>query len=115
VSVYFFMRSSNIFGTILVAVHYLGIFLVAWVGVAVAHVLFCSTPSDSESQRDFKWNGLLAWIVGVAVGIGLGLLDGASSTFAAPATLLASAVMYIGIQRLAGSAVPQRSVRPTVL
>jgi purine-cytosine permease-like protein len=115
VSVYFFMRSSNIFGTILVAVHYLGIFLVAWVGVAVAHVLFCSTPLDSESQRDFKWNGLLAWIVGVAVGIGLGLLDGASSTFAAPATLLASAVMYIGIQRLAGSAMPQRSVRPTVL
>lgn len=114
VAAYVFMRSANILGTILVAVHYLGIILVAWVGVAIAHVLCAHKPLAREQPRDFKWNGLLAWIVGVGVGIGLGLLDGSAGTFAAPATLLSSALMYRAVGGVAPDGLPRRSVRPTI-
>jgi purine-cytosine permease-like protein len=113
-AVYVFMRSTNILGTILVAVHYLGIILVAWAGVAVAHVLSTRRALEEEPVRDFKLNGLLAWIVGVSVGVGLGWLDGALSTFSAPATLLTSGLIYLGLQSQTGAALQQRSVSPTV-
>jgi purine-cytosine permease-like protein len=113
-AVYVFMRSTDILGTILSAVHYLGIILVAWAGVAVAHVLSTRRTLDEEPMRDFKLNGLLAWIIGVSVGVGLGWLDGALSTFSAPATLLISGLIYLGLQSQTGAALPRRSVSSTV-
>jgi purine-cytosine permease-like protein len=113
-AVYVFMRSTNILGTILAAVHYLGIILVAWAGVAVAHVLFTRKALADEPVRDFKWNGLFAWIVGVGVGVWIGWVDGALSTFSAPATLLTSGLLYLAIQSQTGAALPQRSVSSTV-
>ena len=95
IAVFIFMRSTNVLGSILIAVHYLGIFLIAWVGVAVSHVLSAGkvvAVLEEAHVPDFKWNGLLSWIIGVAVGIALGFIGGLLDTFAAPATLLISAV-----------------------
>jgi purine-cytosine permease-like protein len=94
VAAFLFMRSTDILGTILVAVHYLGIILVAWVGVAVAHVLGAGRQLESEQTRELEWSGLVAWLVGVAIGLGLGLFSGALGTLAAPATFLVSALVY---------------------
>ena len=97
VAVYFFMLSTNILGSILVAVHYLGIFLIAWVGVAVSHVLSAGKSVDVLDEAhipEFKWNGLLSWFAGVGIGIGLGLIGGSLDTFAAPATLAVSGLLY---------------------
>ena len=94
VAAFLFMRSTDILGTILVAVHYLGIILVAWVGVAVAHVLGAGRRPEVEQTRELEWSGLAAWLVGVAIGMGLGLLNGALATLAAPATFVASALVY---------------------
>ena len=98
IAVYFFMRSTNILGTILVAVHYLGIFLIAWVGVAVSHVLGAGKSVDFLNEvahvPEVKWNGLLSWFVGVGIGIGFGLIGGTLDTFAAPATLVVSGLVY---------------------
>ncbi|MDB6086503.1 MAG: permease for cytosine/purines uracil thiamine allantoin [Gammaproteobacteria bacterium] len=93
-----FMRSTNILGTILVAVHYLGIFLIAWVGVAVSHVLSAggaaiAAPVPTHSKA-LEWRGLLAWFAGVAAGVGLGFVGGSADSFAAPATLSVSAFLY---------------------
>ena len=97
VAVYFFMLSTNILGSILVAVHYLGIFLIAWVGVAVSHVLSAGKSVDFLDEAripEFKWNGLLSWFAGVGIGIGFGLIGGSLDTFAAPATLAVSGLLY---------------------
>ena len=97
IAVYIFMRSTNVLGTILIAVHYLGIFLIAWVGVAVSHVLGVGKAMEVLEEThvpDFKWNGLLAWVVGVLAGIALGFVGGTADTFAAPATLLLSGLVY---------------------
>jgi purine-cytosine permease-like protein len=94
VAAFLFMRSTDILGTILVAVHYLGIILVAWVGVAVAHVLGAGRQLEGEQTRELEWSGLVAWLVGVAIGLGLGLFSGALGTLAAPATFLVSALVY---------------------
>ena len=92
-----FMRSTNVLGSILVAVHYLGIFLIAWVGVALSHVLGAQrqrVARDETALPDFKWRGLFSWLAGVLLGIALGFFGGAWDTLAAPATLLVSALIY---------------------
>jgi purine-cytosine permease-like protein len=92
-----FMRSTNVLGSILVAVHYLGIFLIAWVGVALSHVLSAGrkrVACEETAPPDFKWAGLFSWLAGVLLGIALGFGGGAWNTLAAPATLLVSALIY---------------------
>lgn len=97
IAVFMFMRSMNVLGTILIAVHYLGIFLIAWVGVAVSHVLSAGkvvVALEDARLPEFKWNGLLSWVTGVLVGIGFGFVGGSLDTFAAPVTLVVSALVY---------------------
>lgn len=92
-----FMRSTNVLGSILVAVHYLGIFLIAWVGVALSHVLGAGrkrVAREETAPPDFQWAGLFSWLAGVLLGIALGFVGGAWDTLAAPATLLVSALIY---------------------
>lgn len=103
VAAFFFMRSTDILGTILAAVHYLGIVLVAWVGVAVAHVLGAGPQPEDEQTLELEWSGLLAWLVGVGIGMGLGLFDGVLGTLAAPVTLVASALVYRALHSQAGA------------
>jgi purine-cytosine permease-like protein len=95
VTAFLFMRSTNILGSILPAVHYLGIFLVAWVGIAVSHVLRAGSSAAlrEENVPDYKWSGLLSWIIGVLLGVGLGFVGGSWETFAAPATLVSSGLI----------------------
>ena len=49
---------------------------------------------DEAHIPEFKWNGLLSWFAGVGIGIGLGLIGGSLDTFAAPATLAVSGLLY---------------------
>lgn len=100
IAAYLFMRSTDVFATMLVAVRYLGVMLIAWVGVAVAHVLATGARRVAEAEpRDFKGSGLLAWAAGLSSGIGLELMDGTWSTCAAPATLVVSGLLYRACMR----------------
>jgi purine-cytosine permease-like protein len=102
IAVLLFMSSANLLGTILIALHYLGIFLVAWVGIAVSHVLnirrapFANEHSD---LRDPNWPALLPWVAGVMTGVVLGMVAGLPGTFALPSTLVVSALLYRACDR----------------
>lgn len=98
VAAFLFMRSPDVLGSILTAANYLGILLIAWVGIAIAHVLGMRRCALPEEPCEFRWRGLIAWAVGVGAGVGVGMLGGAAASWAAPTTLVVSGLVYRGIQ-----------------
>src|ERR1700682_2238004 len=72
----FLLMLTNVFSYILQALAYQGIFVVAWVAIAVAHMLLhppdgtLDTKSRSNAEvRSFHEHGLLAWFASSAVGM----------------------------------------------
>lgn len=104
VAVYALMM-ADVFSRILQALAYQGIFVVAWVGVALAHIL--STRYDEllggEIEcRDshvpaFNPGGLTAWFAGALAGLVLMNLPGFIQSLSAPATFVVSWLVYRGM------------------
>lgn len=101
--VVYVLMLSGIFSKLLQALAYQGVFVVAWVAVALAHILSNKAERISDDAlestlnnvRTFNPRGLAAWFVGVAAGI---LVMNASEpirTFSAPATFVASVAVYL--------------------
>ncbi|CAB3795202.1 purine-cytosine permease family protein [Pararobbsia alpina] len=100
--VVYILMMADVFSRILQALAYQGIFVVAWVGVALAHIL--STRYDTLvggeiETRDayvpaFNPGGLTAWFAGAIVGFVL--MNGPDSlqSFSAPATFVISWLVY---------------------
>jgi hypothetical protein len=96
------LMMADVFSKILQALAYQGIFVVAWVGVALAHIL--STKVDTllgtEIEcRDshvpaFNPGGLTAWFAGAFAGLLLMNLPGPLQSFSAPATFVVSWLTY---------------------
>jgi cytosine permease len=99
VIVYFIML-ADIFQFLLVALAYQGIFVVAWVGVALAYIL-CEQYDGTEGAKPdeefpaYYAPGMIAWFGAVALGIGLLALPG-WELFSAPATAIGSFVLFRG-------------------
>lgn len=97
----FMLMLTNVFSYILQALAYQGIFVVAWVAIAVAHILLHPTdePLDTESLSNaevqaFHVHGLLAWFASSAVGIILANTNGIMASFSAPATAVLAFCVY---------------------
>ena len=85
---------GNVFSVILQALAYQGIFVVAWVGIALAHILSGLPAAPASPAPAIRREGMISWFVATGIGIALMEGGGALAGWSAPATLLASAVLY---------------------
>ncbi len=93
---------ANVFSYILQALAYQGIFVVAWVALALTHIL---TEGNSGANEDrlhsslsetpaVNLGGLGAWFLASAVGLVLHFLGGTAASFSAPATFVVGIAAY---------------------
>jgi purine-cytosine permease-like protein len=100
--VVYVLMMADVFSKILQALAYQGIFVVAWVGVALAHILstrYGTLVGGEIETRDshvpaFNPGGLTAWFAGAIVGLVLMNVSGSLQSFSAPATFVISWVVY---------------------
>jgi len=96
--VVYLLMLADVFGYLLQALAYQGVFVVAWIGVALVHILRDNqTPhdaGDASGQARFNPVGLSAWFAGAASGLVLMHAPDNISSFAAPATFVVSAAAY---------------------
>lgn len=98
----YLLMLTNVFSFILQALAYQGIFVVAWVAIALGHILFVS-KSELESAASpsvitgapLHVRGLTAWFGSAALGVILTNLGGVAASFSAPATALAAFSLYL--------------------
>jgi len=101
-AVVYALMMADVFSKILQALAYQGIFVVAWVGVALAHILSTRVDTllgDEIECRDshvpaFNPGGLTAWFAGALAGLLLMNMPGALQSFSAPATFVVSWLVY---------------------
>ncbi|SDC95713.1 purine-cytosine permease family protein [Paraburkholderia lycopersici] len=101
---------TNVFGFILQALSYQGIFVVAWVAIAVTHIVSPHYDEIFGGQIEYRRErvvalnrcGLLAWLAATAIGIALLECGGGVATFSAPAAAISAALVYRAALSLAG-------------
>lgn len=101
------MLVGNALKYMLVALSYQGVFVTAWAGVALSHVLLvpASTVAGVGSgQQGAAWPkvnvaGLSGWLSGAAFGLVLMKQEGLLHTLSTPGTLIVSAIMYALLRR----------------
>ena len=101
-AVVYALMMADIFSRILQALAYQGIFVVAWVGVALAHILsgrYGQLVGNDVECRDahvptFNPGGLTAWFAGAFTGLALNQATGFAASLSAPATFVVSWVVY---------------------
>lgn len=101
---------ADVFHYLLAALAYQGIFVVAWVGVALAYMLR-QAPFDAidagakpdSAYPAFNANGLTAWFASVTIGIIL-MNTPTLASFSAPATAVSSFVIFAALLRRAKTA-----------
>ena len=96
----YLMMLTNVLSYLLLALQWQGVFVVAWVGVALTHISLAR--NDRDSLPEFRPGrlrlvapGLVAWLFAAVAGIAL--LEGAGTfgaTWSAPITLVVSAIGY---------------------
>lgn len=92
---------ADVFSYILQALAYQGVFVVAWVGVALVHILLHphgtdaarALAADAGMPHAFNSGGLFAWFSGTGCGLLLMHSTGLAS-FSAPATFIISSAVY---------------------
>ena len=85
----FLLMLTNIFSYVLDALAYQGIAIVAWVGIALAHVAYLHRTHASVDRMEFRpgripaFNpgGITAWVVATTVGVVLKITDSTESQF----------------------------------
>jgi len=97
--VVYILMLSNIFSYILQALAYQGVFVVAWVGIALAHILFRSFyDQKDESLSKFNPPGLTSWLLSTIIGLLIMNFGHSFTAFAAPVTFITSIVIYINLK-----------------
>lgn len=90
---------ADVFAWLLKALAWQGVFVVAWVGVALAHILGKGAARVTDSPN-LNAGGLAAWFCGVLLGFALMQAGGVLQSFSAPLTFLVSAGVYGAALRL---------------
>jgi len=91
---------ADVFSYLLKALAYQGIFVVAWVGVALAKILYGGRDvSAIHSAPAFNPVGLTAWFGGTALGLLLMFAGGVPGSFSAPLTGVLAFGLQVGLSR----------------
>ncbi|MGM3162625.1 purine-cytosine permease family protein [Dickeya undicola] len=85
---------ADVFAYILQALAYQGVFVVAWVGVALAHIVSHRGQSTAATVRAFNPTGLGAWLLSVVAGVALMHGSAVMQSFSAPVTFAVALVLY---------------------
>lgn len=101
-AVVYALMLADVFAYILQALAYQGIFVVAWVAIAVTHIrsqayerIVGSEPLYHRSQVPaVNTGGLSAWLIGSAVGMILHFSGDAMAAWSAPATFVTAGLIY---------------------
>jgi hypothetical protein len=89
---------ADVFAYILKALAYQGIFVVAWVGVALAQIVYGrSDVAALERVVAFNPVGLTAWFGATALGLALMFSGGGLSSFSAPSTVIVAFALQAGL------------------
>ena len=92
---------ADVFGYLLKALAYQGIFVVAWVGVALAQILYGrSDIAALDRVPAFNPAGLTAWFGASALGLALMFAGGSVSSFSAPLTAIVAFGLQAGLSHL---------------
>ncbi|WP_248800686.1 purine-cytosine permease family protein [Pseudomonas sp. MWU13-2105] len=100
---------ADVFAYLLKALAYQGIFVVAWVGVALAQILYGrSDIAALERVVAFNPVGLTAWFGATALGLALMFSGAGPGSFSAPSTVILAFALQAGLshQRRLRSCVP---------
>jgi len=89
---------ADVFAYLLKALAYQGIFVVAWVGVALAQILYGrSDVAALDKVAAFNPVGLTAWFGATALGLALMFSGAGLSSFSAPATVVLAFALQAGL------------------
>ncbi len=102
------MRATDVFAYILDALNYQGIFVTAWVGIAVTHILSRSYERmfgdrvyyHFDEVPNFNPAGLTAWLVAAGTGLVMTLTE-TGAAYAPFVTVFLSVAIYAGFLRVA--------------
>jgi purine-cytosine permease-like protein len=98
----YLLMLADVFAYILQALAYQGIFVVAWVAIALTHIVTGvyervvgeEVIFERDSVPAFNRGGLSAWFGAAAIGLVLHAVGGSVASWSAPATFLAAAAIY---------------------
>lgn len=91
---------ADVFAYLLKALAYQGIFVVAWVGVALAQILYGRSDEVAlEQVAAFNPVGLTAWFGATAAGLALMYCGGGLGSFSAPSTVVLAFALQAGLSR----------------
>jgi hypothetical protein len=91
---------ADVFAYLLKALAYQGIFVVAWVGVALAQIVYGRHDMAAlDRVPAFNPVGLTAWFGATALGLALMFFGGGLSSFSAPSTVLFAFALQAGLSR----------------
>ena len=89
---------ADVFAYLLKALAYQGIFVVAWVGVALAQIVYGRNEMAAlERVAAFNPVGLTAWFGATALGLVLMFAGGGLSSFSAPSTVIVAFALQAGL------------------
>lgn len=96
---------ADVFAYILQALAYQGIFVVAWVAIALAHIMKVDRSGSDAANVSLDHvaavnpTGLGAWLFAAFVGLVLHFAGGTVAAFSAPATFVAAGTVYLVLNR----------------
>ena len=98
---------ADVFAYILQALAYQGIFVVAWVGIALVHILAEGQTGAEQDRLGFRLRdtravnpaGLGAWLLGAGAGLVLHFAPGALASLSAPVTFVTAVAAYALLSR----------------
>lgn len=96
----------DVFSYLLQALAYQGIFVVAWVAVALVHML-SGPDAVPASAHAYNRVGLGAWLAGAVSGLVLMHVTGWAATLAAPASFVVAALAYALLSWLSRGSAPR--------
>ena len=93
-AIVYVLMLGNVFSVILQALAYQGIFVVAWVGIALAHILSGFAANSDTPTPAIRREGMISWFIATGLGIALMESSGALATWSAPVTFFTSMLLY---------------------
>ncbi|MGO3891292.1 MAG: purine-cytosine permease family protein [Paenalcaligenes sp.] len=100
-AVVYVLMLADVFSYLLQALAYQGIFVVAWVALALTHIALTrknTSPAYIQQQLEqvtfLRVGAVMAWLIAALAGITIMHLGGSYSSFSAPVTIVMASMVY---------------------